>query len=103
MLKITILFLSIGLGTVLFPAANQVMGGSYTGDVNCNHRVDVVDAQLLLQLEDGVATLDDPPGESVWCWDKGDVNDDESLDSVDALLILQLDARLISHLPYEEE
>lgn len=95
---------SLILGTILVvltllqcSGGEWAHAGSYTGDVNCNNRVDVVDAQLILQQDAHVIEVEDFPN---WCWDKGDVNDDEQLDTVDAQLILQLDARLIDFFPF---
>lgn len=63
-----------------------------TGDVNCSHTVDSIDAALVLQLSAGLVS-------SLGCQQNGDVNGDGQINSIDAALILQYVAGLISHLP----
>jgi hypothetical protein len=59
--------------------------------VDCNGRVDAIDAALVLQL---VAALID----SVACPQHADVNGDHAINPVDAALILQYTAGLIPSL-----
>jgi hypothetical protein len=61
------------------------------GDVNCDGRVNPVDAALVLQEDAGII-------HSLPCPGNGDVNGDGLTDARDALLILQFDAGIISTL-----
>jgi hypothetical protein len=63
-----------------------------TGDVNCDGRVNAVDAALTLQYSAGIIG-------SLPCPVNADVNGDGRTDARDALLILQVDAGLIHGLP----
>jgi hypothetical protein len=60
--------------------------------VNCNGRVDSIDAALVLQLEAGLVS-------GLRCGFLGDVSGDGAVGSIDAALILQLVAGLIMRLP----
>src|SRR3990170_2675076 len=60
----------------------------FLGDVNCDERVDSIDAALLLQLE--AALLDELP-----CAGNADMNADGSANSIDPGLVLQYTAGLI--------
>ncbi len=64
----------------------------HIGDVNSDHRVDSIDAAIILQYAAGL--LPSPPGGSL-----GDVNHDGQTNAIDALLILQFVAGLIGLLP----
>jgi len=57
------------------------------GDVNCDGRVDAVDAALVLQYSAGLI-------HTLPCPQNGDVNNDGRIDAVDAALILQVTAGL---------
>jgi hypothetical protein len=61
------------------------------GDVNCDDTVTSVDAQLVLQLDAGLAS-------SLRCQQNGDVNRDGRVNSLDSALILQHVAGLLSRL-----
>lgn len=63
-----------------------------TGDVNCDTRINSVDASLILQRTSG--RLD-----SLECDTKADVNSDGSVNSIDALFVLQYDAGLLTSFP----
>ncbi len=58
------------------------------GDVDCDHDVDSIDAELVLQYEAGLI-------HSLSCFDNGDINHDGHVHSIDATIILQLAAGLI--------
>jgi hypothetical protein len=62
------------------------------GDVDCNGRVDSIDAALVLQL-------DARRGSSLPCGAEADVNQDRLTNSLDALFILQFTAGLIGAFP----
>ncbi len=61
------------------------------GDVNCDSRVDAIDAALVLQLSAGLLG-------ALPCQENGDVNHDGSVNAIDAALILQYVAGLVPHL-----
>ncbi|OGO51049.1 MAG: hypothetical protein A2148_10730 [Chloroflexi bacterium RBG_16_68_14] len=65
---------------------------SLLGDVNCDGRVNSIDAALILQFAAGL--IDELP-----CPEKDDVNVDGTINSIDATLILQYDSGLIDSLP----
>lgn len=77
---------------VLHGAVGCVAAGpgpsSTLGDVNCDGRVNSVDAALVLQLTARLIN-------SVPCPQNADVNDDGRITSVDATIILQMEAGLI--------
>ena len=62
------------------------------GDVNCDGRVNSIDAALILQFGAALMT-------SLSCQDAADVSEDGTINSIDAALILQYDAALIDTLP----
>lgn len=62
------------------------------GDVNCDGRVDPLDAALILQLAAGLIL-------SLPCPNGADVSGDGAVDALDAVLILQFSAGLIDALP----
>ena len=72
--------------------ANSSAEGENLGDVNCDGRVNSVDASLVLQKDAGLV-------DELACEEAGDVNTDNQLNAVDAALILQYDARLIDKFP----
>jgi subtilisin family serine protease len=61
------------------------------GDVNCDSRVNSIDAALVLQYGAGLVA-------SLPCLQNADVNHDGSVNAIDASLILQYVAGLLSHL-----
>lgn len=61
------------------------------GDVNCDGRVDSIDAALLLQYGAGLLT-------TLPCAQGADVNGDGAINSIDAALVLQYVAGLVAHL-----
>ena len=78
---------------------NGVLTGSITDfpapllpDVNCNGRVDAIDAALILQLNSGLVA-------SLPCGALADANRDGVINAIDAALILQYSAGLIHGLP----
>ncbi|MCI0890777.1 MAG: proprotein convertase P-domain-containing protein [Chloroflexi bacterium] len=62
------------------------------GDVNCDGRVNSIDAALTLQLSAGLVS-------SLACQGAADANLDGAINAIDAALILQLGAGLIGQLP----
>jgi glucose/arabinose dehydrogenase len=62
------------------------------GDVNCDGRVNSVDAALILQRVAGLI-------QTLPCMAQADVNGDGEADAIDAALILQLEAGLLDSLP----
>jgi plastocyanin len=62
------------------------------GDVNCNDRVDAIDATLVLQLSGGLVR-------SLRCQQNADTNANGTVNAIDATLILQFVAGLIPRLP----
>src|SRR3989344_4043411 len=68
-----------------FVSANSDDLFSDVGDVNCDGRVNVIDAQLVLQKDARLVNR-------LPCEEAGDVNDDNLLNAIDAALILQKDA-----------
>jgi hypothetical protein len=62
------------------------------GDVNCDGRVNSLDAALVLQYEARLIN-------SVTCPVAADLYEDGRIGSLDALLILQFDAGLLDELP----
>lgn len=62
------------------------------GDVDCNSRVNSIDAALVLQLDAGLIDV-------LLCQQNADVNQDLTVNSIDATLILQSDAGLIPGKP----
>ena len=67
------------------------------GDVNCDGRVNAVDAQLILQKDAGLLV------NRLLCEQAGDVNNDELINSIDAALVLQFNAGLINGFPIEDK
>lgn len=65
--------------------------GSRPGDVNCDGRVNAIDAALILQLDAGLIS-------SLSCQQNADVNGDGRINAIDAALVLQFDAGLIDSL-----
>ena len=73
----------------------SVSGGSpcpAQGDVNCDQRVNAIDAALILQLSAGLVS-------SLTCQQAADANKDGTTNAIDAALILQFTAGLIDSLP----
>jgi hypothetical protein len=66
--------------------------GRLAGDVDCNRRVDSIDAAIVLQHSAGLLA-------SLPCADAGDVNSDGRITAIDAALILQYSAGLLRELP----
>jgi hypothetical protein len=62
------------------------------GDVNCDGRVNAIDAAYVLQYSAGLIS-------GLPCQTKADVNQDGHINSIDAALILQYGAALLGHLP----
>jgi subtilisin family serine protease len=62
------------------------------GDVNCDRRVNAIDAALILQRAAGLTS-------ALPCLDYADLNRDGRADAIDAALILQFVAGLIERLP----
>jgi hypothetical protein len=62
-----------------------------SGDANCDHTVNAIDAALVLQFSAGLLS-------SLPCPQNGDVNHDGSVNAIDAALILQYVAGLVTHL-----
>ncbi len=74
------------------PARTVTPGAPAVGDVDCDGRMNSIDAVLVLQRDaDLIASLP--------CQDAADVNADGAIDSLDATLILQYDVGLIDSLP----
>lgn len=69
------------------PTPTPVNAG-LSGDVDCDHDVDAIDAELVLQYDAGLI-------HSLPCIDNGDINHDGHVNSIDATIILQLAAGLI--------
>ena len=63
-----------------------------SGDANCSHNVDSIDAAVVLQFAAGLV-------QSLPCQSVADVNHSGNVDSIDALLILQFVAGLLHSLP----
>jgi hypothetical protein len=63
-----------------------------SGDANCDHTVNAIDAEVVLQFDAGLIG-------SLACPQNADVNHDSRVNSLDAALVLQYVAGLISHLP----
>lgn len=82
------LFLAASAAYVSVYATGEAAGG----DVNCDGRVNSIDAQLVLQNDARLVG-------QLACEDAGDVNGDELISSIDASLILQFDAGLINGFP----
>jgi alpha-tubulin suppressor-like RCC1 family protein len=75
------------------PSPMDVVGLlSATGDVNCDHGVNSIDAALVLQLGAGLLS-------SLTCGAAADTNHDGHVNSIDAALILQFSAGLLNSLP----
>ena len=72
----------------LTPAALGHGGPLFTGDVNCDGRIDSLDALAVLQFEAGLL-------DKLIFPDGGDSNEDGKINSIDALLILRFDAGLM--------
>jgi hypothetical protein len=62
------------------------------GNVNCDGRIDSVDAALILQLEAGLIVR-------LGCFDEGDVDGDRTITSADAAIVLRRHAGLLPHPP----
>lgn len=62
------------------------------GDVNCNGRVDSVDAALILQYDAGLV-------HSLPCAGNADANRDDRINAIDSALVLQVVAGLLGALP----
>ncbi len=74
------------------PALPPGSDPSLPGDVNCDGRVNSIDAAYILQYQAGLIS-------GLPCQAKGDLNHDGRIDSIDAALILQFVAGLIGSLP----
>lgn len=65
--------------------------GNLPGDVNCDGRVNAIDAALILQVDAGLVR-------SLSCEKNADVSGDGAVNAIDAALVLQFDAGLIDSL-----
>lgn len=77
--------------TVSWEPGLQRIDLALSGDVNCDFRLNSIDAALVLQFDAGLST-------SLACQDAADVNGDGRINAVDAALILQFHAGLIDSL-----
>ncbi len=68
----------------------EVLGMGYVpGDVNCDKRVNSIDAAIVLQVDAGLPIM------VSMCYWSADLNHDGNINAIDAAIILQVDAGLI--------